>query len=294
MWLETNRYAPQALETKTITVLTAPKPSTLEWVHQTWRSIVSGDPPYGKSYAVVIGIGKYKYLPALWSPSLDVKKMKDFLQGQGFDEIWLVEDEHVTLDTFQYPQKYFKAKIQPDDRFLFYYSGHGLTVTEGGKRRGYLPLVNEMINSHANSVSMDNLVLWLKQLSSKQLLIIMDACFSGLAVEGGEPRVLDQVALKTAITEPARYLLMAGTENQQSIASEKWKGSLFTEMLIRGVRAARFEDKRDDKYIAINTLYGWVRPAVSSEASKANGQQLTPLLKDLANVSKGEFTFLRP
>jgi hypothetical protein len=38
--------------------------------------------------------------------------------------------------------------------------------------------------------------------------------------------------------------------------------------------------------------YGWVRPAVSMEALKVN-RQLTPLLKDLADVSKGEFVFFR-
>jgi hypothetical protein len=288
MWLETGAYSPQALETKAISVTRAPEPSTLNRIQQILHTVISGELPYQNSYALLVGIGKYRNWDPLWSPGQDVMKMRDFLLAQGFNEIWVVEDDDVTVDTLQNPQKYFKPKIQADDRFLFYYTGHGMSIPEGGKVRGYFPLVNETRTGHSNSVAMDAVVSWMKQLSSKQLLIILDSCFSGLAVAGSDSPSRDQGSMKNAISEPARYLLMAGTDNQVSIANPKWKGSLFTEMIIRGVRTAQFADARDS-IIAIHALYAWVRPAVSNEA----GGKLTPLLKDLANVSTGEFFFVR-
>ena len=36
---------------------------------------------------LVIGVGRYRYLPSLSSPEKDVKKMTDFLRAQGFDEV---------------------------------------------------------------------------------------------------------------------------------------------------------------------------------------------------------------
>jgi uncharacterized caspase-like protein len=134
--------------------------------------------PYKKSYALLVGIGKYKYLPALSSPALDVRKMEKFLLAQGFEEVITIEDETVKASTFQSPQKYFSSKIQPDDRFLFYYSGHGMTVPEGGMTKGYIPLVNERPQAHNDSVAMDDLLIWLKRVSPKHLLVMLDACFA--------------------------------------------------------------------------------------------------------------------
>src|SRR5262249_12587792 len=152
---------------------------------------------------------------------------------QGFDEVMAITDESVTADMFQYPQNYFSTKVQPGDRFLFYYSGHGVSLDEGGKPRGYLPMVNEREKSHANSIAMDNLVTWMKGLKVKHLLVILDACFSGLAVSGVERHGVDNQAVLISLTSgPARYLMMAGTENQESIADKKWNGSLFTDKFI--------------------------------------------------------------
>src|SRR5262249_12954929 len=38
MWLETGHYSPQALETKSVTVKTAPKPTTLDRIRQMWQT----------------------------------------------------------------------------------------------------------------------------------------------------------------------------------------------------------------------------------------------------------------
>jgi hypothetical protein len=305
MWLETRQYRPQMLETKGVRVWTKQpeRRSVAESLAEAWNVYVRGQkPPFNHSYALLIGIGKYRYWTPLSSPPLDVNKMKDYLLAQGFDEIVAVEDEDVTIDRLRSPQTYFKSKILGDDRFLFYYSGHGNSVMEQGRIKGYLPLVNETRTSTANSIAMDDLVEWMAALSAKHLLVILDSCFSGLAVEGLELKGADLVVDRDALTRlalgPARFLLMAGTAGQESIGDRRWNGSLFTEAIIKALGPWAQADRRGDRIITTRELYVWLKDIVSLEARKVQ-RELTPLLKDLGpvgrpdRVSEGEFVFVR-
>ena len=303
MWLEwhgASPQPPQLLETKSVRVRTkvTPQATFRARLEARWNEIVHGlKPPFNNSYALLIGIGKYRHLERLESPAQDVRKMEAFLAAQGFNEIVTVEDETVTLETLRFPQQYFTAKIQADDRFLFYYSGHGMSVIEGGRERGYLPLVHEQVSGHAHSIAMDSLVSWMRGLQARHLLVIIDSCFSGLAIEGPDiegaarNRRLDADALSELAGGPARYLLMAGTAGQRSYGGDRWKGSLFTDTLIRGLQ--RDADIQHDRIVTARELYVWLKDAVSSEAVKAK-RTLTPLLKDLGpnGVSVGEFFFV--
>jgi hypothetical protein len=304
MWLEWGAapYAPQLVESKSVRVKTVvtEQRSFRARFERLWNQVVLGvEPPFEKSYALLVGIGKYQHLEPLFSPARDVAKMEAFLVSQGFNEIVTIEDETVTLAMLRSPQAYFKSRIQADDRFLFYYSGHGLSRVEGGRERGYLPLVDERPNSTSRSIAMDSLVSWMQGLSARHLLVILDSCFSGLAVEGPDiddnstrTRKLDATLLKQIARGQARYLLMAGTAGQRSYADERWNGSLFTDSLIRGLR--NDADAQRDRIVTARELYVWLRQTVTAEAMKAS-LTLTPLLKDLGpnGVSVGDFIFVQ-
>jgi hypothetical protein len=303
MALETTRYAPQMLETKDIVVKTKPvtEPTFVEKMTQLAREQLLGQKPsFNKSYALLIGIGKYVHLSPLASPAQDVRKMAEYLTAQGFDEVIAVRDETVTMKMLQSPQRYFKNKIQPDDRFLFYYSGHGVSRLEGGSTRGYLPLVDERPGSVSRSIPMDSLVSWMNSMNPTHLLVILDSCFSGLAVQGTEFKSenpfakVDRPTLDVLSRGSARYLLMAGAEDEKSVADRRWGGSLFTDALLRGLRSAKDVDMYGDHIITTRELYPWLKQTVALEARKLN-QSLTPLLKDLDpnGASKGDFVFVR-
>jgi len=300
MWLESTGRAAQMLETKDFTVWTkTPQQNGFaSKLRQTWNRYFSSTPPaFNKSYALLIGIGKYRHLNALESPPQDVKKMAEYLAAQGFDEVVTITDDHVTPETFRQPQKYFKSKVETDDRFLFYYSGHGMSVIEGGRPRGYLPLTDEVAGGTARSIAMDGLVAWTKGLSAQHLLVILDSCFSGLAVEGIELKgdgirstAIDQETLNRLSRGRARYLIMAGTAGQQSFGGRQWNGSLFTDTLLKGLRSDA--DLYRNHIVTTRALYVWLKKAVYDEALKAN-RELTPLFMDLGPVSEGEFIFVQ-
>lgn len=303
MWLEfrgASGYTAELLETKAVRVKrkVTEQSSFRARLERLWDEIVRGvEPPFNRSYALLIGIGKYQHLKRLTSPAQDVAKMEAFLEAQGFNEIVTVQDETVTPEMLRSPQKYF-GKIQSDDRFLFYYSGHGVSREEGGRQRGYLPLVSETKGSTHQSIAMDSLVSWMQGLSARHLLVILDSCFSGLAVQGPDVddlntrgRRIDAEVL-TQLAGAGRFLLMAGTAGQESFGDERWNGSLFTDSLIRGLR--READVQRDRIVTTRELYVWLRDAVSAEAMKVS-RTLTPLLKDLGpnGASVGEFFFVQ-
>jgi hypothetical protein len=302
MWLEAAGYRPQLLETKGIRVWTRNDDRTFGMKVADFVNIhVRGNrPPFNRSYALLIGIGAYRQLPFLSSPASDVQKMMTFLIAQGFDEIVEIRDADVTLDRLRSPQQYFKTKILPDDRFLFYYSGHGTSIDAGnGRARGYLPLVDEGYRSYGKSIAMDSLVTWMTALSAKHVLLILDSCFSGLAVNGtelksGNDLTVDRERLSILAEGPARFLLMAGTAGQESIGDRRWNGSLFTDAIIRGLEKEAWADMQGDRIITTRELYIWLRDIVSGEARKVQ-RELTPLLKDLGpgGASVGEFVFVR-
>ena len=138
---------------------------------------------------------------------------------------------------------------------------------------------------------------------SEHLLVLLDACFSGLAVRGFDieersggsgpnpPAQPDPTNLYRLSMEPGRYLLMAGNDKQQAIASPKWTGGLFTHGVLQGLSG--LADTQRDGFVTTYELYPWLKDYVQKEAAIA-GKTLTPLLKDLGpETSQGEFVFTR-
>ena len=205
------------------------------------RTYLSPTPPaFNKSYALVVGIGSHRHMPPLASPGAGRAQDEGATSTRkASDEVVTLVDDQVTLDAFRHPQRYLQGKMQANDRFLFYYSGHGVTDGTGTSTRGFIPLTVETDDGrHRNSIAMLDLVRWLKSLSVQHLMVVLDSCFSGLAVDGmemksnmiGQPNPkIDAEALNRMARGPARYMLIAGGAGQQSFGGARWNGSLFTQ-----------------------------------------------------------------
>jgi Caspase domain len=300
--LTTNTFEVRSPETESLALW------ALNWAKNKWDRVVNGEPPFNKSYALLLGVSDYKYMEKLSLVNDDLRKMQDFLLARGFHVV-RVQNEKLTLANLRSPQDYFADKINLNDRLLVYFAGHGVPQMVDGRVRGYLALVNAPASGaigRGDAIAMDDFVEWTDRIAAKHLLVLLDACFSGLAVRGFDVKVeersggagtrasgdADPKTLHRLSVEPGRYLLMAGSERQRAIASDKWSGGLFTHGVLQGLGG--LADTQRDGFVTTYELYPWLKDYVQKEAAAA-GKNLTPLLKDLGRdgASQGEFVFTR-
>jgi hypothetical protein len=228
----------------------------------------------GRSYAFLVDGGTNRAVPPMQSAAQDVKKVEYFLLQQEFDQVFTVRDEDLTVDAFRSLERFFIQKIRSNDRVVFYYSGRGYTRGSGDNIRGYFPLGDDQSDGNPKkSIAMDEVVSSVSRLPTNQILIVLDAPFSDLAMQhhdssddssarplsgpSVEQRLKAQIEKALDQISPsegrAQYLIVSGTQDKDGVAGEQWDGSLFTDAMIRGL--GREADLNDDLTITVRAVY---------------------------------------
>lgn len=249
----------------------------------------------GRSFAILIGISDYQSLSIngydnLPSTHLDVEKMRRFLlEEAGFDYVHVLTEEKVTrtrVDSLMID--YFPSRVKSNDRFIFYWSGHGVArQLENGRKEGYLPLTTSTRNAFGGMISMGNLNHWNGLLSARQTLFILDSCVSGLAGQTAKSGLANLTIEQ--INRTSHHLLVAATADEQTIAGDKWSGSIFTEAFIKGASGAAAQASN---VVSLTELLSYIRRYVATEKDAANwNKTISPQLRDFS-ASDGEFYFV--
>lgn len=275
--------------------------------HKSWGTIFSEFFPnqgFNKSYALVIGIGDYDYWKHLEAPPTDAKRFKNFLiKNAGFDYVVTLTQEKATFERIRHLMiDVFPNLLQKNDRFLFYFSGHGTQRKIGGHTIGYLPLKNSRKHGYANMIDMDEISKWSSLLAhARQSLFILDACFSGLAgIQTKSDKIIDKRIERLA--QYGHHLITAGTENEESVASLKeWKGSLFTDSFLQGVSGradSATSDYSQDGIVSLKELMKYIEDRIDHETVRlknrnffSNTIKMSPQISDLRH-NMGEFFFI--
>jgi uncharacterized caspase-like protein len=205
----------------------------------TWGQILewaTGRKGFDRSFALVIGISDYENFEDLETTSGNALRVKDHLIDEaGFDYVHVLTEENVTWSRVQsLLMSTFRNMMGQDDRFLFYWSGHGTQVSDHeGEPQGFLLLRGSEPDDLASMVEMEGVVRFDRYLNVKQSLYVLDTCFSGLAFPEAQATPIDHTIERLA--RAGRHLLTAATGDQQTIASRTWSGSLFTDSFLRGI-----------------------------------------------------------
>jgi len=136
------------------------------------------DVDFGRYQALVIGINRYKYLPALTTAVNDAKSVARVLTDEyGFKVKLLLNARRG--DIVEVLDEYREA-LGPRDNLLIYYAGHGWLDEEAD--RGYWLPADARPKRRTNWVSNATITDTLKVLSAKHVMVVADSCFSGTLV----------------------------------------------------------------------------------------------------------------
>ena len=236
--------------------------------------ILSATPATAADKALLIGIGKYR-MKGIDLPGIDkdVETMRKVALTLGYkpENIKVLMDEQATLKNIEAAvDEWLIAGVGPDDRALFYFSGHGSQIYDTDKDESdnadEVLVCNDValgVNTLKNVLVDDMFGDMLKRMRSSNVFILIDACHSGTATRGmvtkhqgivpkfleypGMPKASRSLSLfdKSMKTEePVNYsALSAAQDNQRAQASTE--GSFFTLGIQKAVDAA-VKDRRLD------------------------------------------------
>lgn len=254
-----------------------------------------------RSFAFIVGISNYnnEWQP-IESAYEDAMRMRSFFKDSvQFDYVvTLTNEEASKIAIATYMEETFPNKIQQDDRFVFYFSGHGTQRNlADNRKRGYLAMMSSGKKNWATMISMDDIERWNENLQQAQVghvLFILDCCCSGLA--GIQSKSDSKQLMIDDLKKKGSHLITAGTGGQSSYASIKhWGGSLFTYALIEGMSGKADACVRDYDYdgiVSLNELVDYVNKQIKFEVSNGKLPNMTPQLRDLNADNEGQFFFI--
>jgi hypothetical protein len=249
-------------------------------------------PAEGRYVFAGVGIDAYQQA-ALWKPLdnavNDVLRMRQALVDvYGFDapEEWLLTDSAATAQAILSLIDQLRQTLQPDDNLVFFYAGHGAEVRDvvGGEevgRTGFIVPVNvkgPVSQVPSQYVNIQMLLEALARLPARHVLVILDSCYSGLALEssfktrgGGETQ-----QVRDLVSRVSRRILTSAQADQLAADGGRDfpKNSLFTGWLVSGLeRAAEgggsgepSPDADGDGNVTVTELYAFVRGRVGSDS----------------------------
>jgi hypothetical protein len=249
---------------------------------------------YHKSYALVIGISNYDHFKNLTTEE-DALRMANYLCNQAdFDYVHVLRDKEITGRKIrQLMHEAFPSNLGSSDRFLFYWSGHGVTYPLGnGGKIGYLPLASSQKKAYGSMISMTDISNWDNLLRAKQSLYLLDSCFSGLA--GFQTKSDDNhKASIQRLAQSSHQILVAGNDNEETIAAEILGGSVFTTAIIEGLSTLEADNDtfQADGLISSKELEQYVGSYVQDKSRELGwNKTISPRLHDL-RFSRGDFFF---
>lgn len=244
---------------------------------------------YKESHALLIGVSDYTAgWPSLPGVKKDVQAVQTVLEEHGFHVVVVEDPTRAELDQVftdfinQYGQ-------ESDNRLLFYFSGHGHTLTLSyGDEMGYIVPVDAP-NPHtdetgfmANAMDMQMIEVYAKRIQSKHALFLFDSCFSGsiFSLSRAAP---ESITYKTA--KPVRQFMTSGSAEEQ-VPDE----SIFRQQFISALDGEA--DVNGDGYVTGTELGEFLQDNVVNYSKGAQHPQYGKISHP--TLDKGDFVFLLP
>jgi len=232
--------------------------------------------PQPTAYAIVIGVEKYGGgLPPPTGARADAQQMAEVFHtslGIASEHLQLIVDEHATKGAIEGALAWAKASTPQGGRVYFYFSGHGSPDVTSGT--SYLvPTDGDPRYLDATALSLRDVMDKLSQTRAREVVAMVDACFSGA---GGRsvlpPGARPLLHVRADATPPQVALFSAAGASEISGPVPGGSGGLFTSLLAEGLGHGA-ADINGDGQVSLAELSEWVSPRVTRAAQRDNRSQ---------------------
>lgn len=233
---------------------------------------------YEDSYALVVGINRYPDGSAFRSLSFsvaDAESVADLLvTAYGFPKqnVVLLTDKTDPRPTRDAVMKELQALAKVRNRnarVVFYFSGHGQTADVWDGKAGFLVPCDANISRDDSAdpgtlnekcIPMQEVRRHLLFCQARHRLVLLDACFGGLAISGKsalQPKVPDYLT-KVAFS-PVLKVIVAGQAGEEVFEKPEWGHGAFTRRMLEVLRpndaGAVLADLNGDGYVTTQELW---------------------------------------
>lgn len=246
---------------------------------------------YDSSHALIVAIDQYHHLDSLSNAVRGANALADLLQTAFGFQTYTLFNDHVTQDGIL--EWFTTLDFGADDRVLFYFAGHGLTRQTPTGDIGYLALPATQPGRYHTAVRMDQIIEEAELLAAKHVLVLLDACFGGLAlkkrsVDFKDRRTETEKFVDMLITRPVRYAITAGgNEVVDDGAAPGGQYSAFTYYMLQGLQG---EAQESEGLIRAKHLASYLEKRVAGHRNSNH----KPNHGYLTQVGDGDFVFKLP
>lgn len=234
--------------------------------------------------ALVVGVENYQNLPPADFAERDAAAVREHLLALGYPErnvIYLTGSKASRTGIEKYLETWLPLNVKEDSRVFVYFSGHGAPDAVTGQ--AYLvPWDGDAKFLKNTGYPIKRLYESLAGLKAKQVVLAMDACFSGeggrsVLAKGARPLV---TKVDVGMEAPGRLVVFAATAAAEITDSEESQGhGLFTYYFLKGLQEKGGKP-------TLRGLHDYVLPRVR-DAARRNGREQTPQLMPADIGSKG-------
>ena len=223
-------------------------------------------PTYNNSWALIIGINAYPNSPLSYARQ-DADAVRNILIKKfNFPEentVFLADEEATRAAIFETFLKFAQEPIDPNDRILVFFAGHGYTYTGKRGEVGYLVPVDGTPDNLASLIRWDDLTRNGDLILAKHMLFIMDACYGGLAITRS-PGPGSMRFLKNMLQRYTRQVITAGKADEvvADTGGPIPEHSVFTGHLLQGLDG---NAATSDGVICANGLMAYVYEKVAKD-----------------------------
>jgi len=246
---------------------------------------------YNQSHALLIGNMNYDFWPRLPKIKQELEGVSELLAEQGFQvhSVWDLNADQLRTTLRKFLHDHGAGQENSNNRLLIFYSGHGDTRKGLLGDEGYIIPTDspqkklDDIGFLDKALSMNDIVNWSTNVSTRHILFLFDSCFSGSILESYRSANKLPPHIHESIKNPVRQFITAGGANERVPSSSR-----FTPAFIRALKE-QAADYVQDGFVTGTELALYLAQEVPKYTSPSNH----PLEGKIGNGAnrEGDFVF---